>query len=112
MPYAIRDSAGKIIALYDTETAIDAQWLTDDEPEVLEYRHSQSLSNKVLQELEESDLELIRVLEDVVDLLIKKQVFAITELPPFAQEKLSKRQRLRSDMISLSPLIDTDEGIF
>jgi hypothetical protein len=54
-------------------------------------------------ELLRSDLEMIRVYEDLTDVLIGKRIVALTDFPPAAQEKLMRRRRLRS---SLSPITD------
>ena len=52
---------------------------------------SGTLSNMV-----KSDLEMIRVYEDLVDVLISKHVVVLTDFPQAAQEKLMRRKRLRS----------------
>ncbi len=109
MPYVLQDDAGKILALYDQQQDIHAQWLDDNAPAVVNFKQSLSCSSQAAQQLAVSDMELIRVLEDVVELLIRKQVFVFTDLPEFAQAKLSKRQKLRSDMVSLTSLIGNDD---
>ncbi|MDO9139229.1 MAG: hypothetical protein Q7U38_02720 [Methylobacter sp.] len=113
MPYALQDDAGKILALYEQQEDINAQWLDDNAPAVVSFKQNLLVSAKTAQQLASSDMELIRVLEDVVELLIKKQIFVFTDLPEFAQAKLSKRQKMRSDMVSLTSLIgNDDDGIF
>lgn len=112
MPYVLQNDAGKILALYDKQEDINAQWLDDNAPDVVSFKQGLINPNQAEQKLAASDMELIRVLEDVVELLIKKQIFIFTELPEFAQTKLSKRQKMRSDMVSLTSLIGNDEGIF
>lgn len=112
MPYVLHNDAGKILALYDKKEDINARWLDDNAPDVINFKQSLINSNQAVQELAASDMELIRVLEDIVDLLIKKQVFVFTELPDSAQAKLSKRRKVRGDMLSLTSLINNEEGIF
>ncbi|MFU8789646.1 MAG: hypothetical protein ACNA7G_11500 [Methylobacter sp.] len=113
MPYALQDDAGKILALYDRPEDMNAHWLDDDAPAVVSFKQGLLESAKTAKQLAASDMELIRVLEDVVELLIKKQIFVFTDLPEFAQAKLSKRQKMRSDMVSLTSLIgNDDDGIF
>ena len=41
------------------------------------------------------DASLVRVLEDLVDVLISRNVIRITDLPPEAQKKLFERKRFR-----------------
>jgi len=113
MPYVLKDDAGKILALYEQQEDINAQWLDENAPAVISFKQGGLDSAKAVQQLVASDMELIRVLEDVVELLIKKQIFVFTDLPDFAQAKLSKRQKMRSDMVSLTSLIGSDDdGIF
>ena len=50
-----------------------------------------------------SDLDTIRVFEDLADVLINKRIVVLTDFPAAAQEKLMRRKRLRS---SLSPITD------
>jgi hypothetical protein len=60
-----------------------------------------------------SDLDMIRVYEDLTDILIGKRIVVLTDFPAAAQEKLLHRKRLRS---SLSPITEAlglpgdDEG--
>ncbi len=58
--------------------------------------------------LDATDQDLIRVLEDVVDLLIAKGLILFTELPVDAQQKIMRRQQMRSAMGSTLDLISED----
>jgi len=58
-----------------------------------------------------SDAAMARVLEDVIDLLMEKQVFNFTELPEVVQHKLNTRRKLRHDVSVLSDLIADDDDI-
>ena len=60
-------------------------------------------------ELLRSDLEMIRVYEDVVDVLIGKRIICLTDLPRAAQEKLLRRKHLRSLLASFSEVIAAEE---
>jgi hypothetical protein len=63
----------------------------------------------VRHEMEQSDLEMIRVYEDLVDLLVSKNLVLLTDLPLPAQEKLLRRKRLRTMLSPLADIINTDE---
>ena len=54
-----------------------------------------------------SDLEMIRVFEDLTDILLGKNIVVLTDFPPIAQDKLMRRKRLRS---SLSPIAEALGG--
>ncbi len=109
MPYVKKDSEDRIIAV--SEVAIDGF------VEVLE--SDQQLSgflNSVdgsRHSLANTDLNFIRVLEDVIELLISKNNIRFTDLPAAAQEKMIKRQHLRDSMKNQLNLLDDDgdEGL-
>lgn len=54
-----------------------------------------------------SDAALIRVLEDLIDVLIERGLIRFTDLPPAAQQKLMQRRHWRAEMRRLS-LMDHD----
>ncbi len=56
----------------------------------------------------ESDLTLIRVLDDLVEVLIHKDVIRLTDLPERVQAKLHARRSMRGSIRSLS-LLDSDD---
>lgn len=83
MLYVQRDEKGKVIGLTmsaSDETAEEAS-LTD--PEVAGF-------------LSDSDFGLIRVIEDLIDVLVDKNIMNITDLPESAQLKLLYRKDTRS----------------
>ncbi len=55
----------------------------------------------------ESDLALVRVLEDLIEVLIDKDVLRFTDLPAAAQKKLVERRSIRG----LTLFSDSDNGI-
>lgn len=58
--------------------------------------------------LAQTDLALARVLEDLIDVLIDRQVLRFTDLPQAAQDKLVQRRSLRDDVRRLQLLEDDD----
>lgn len=50
------------------------------------------------QALSDTDLGLVRVLEDLIDVLISKGVLQFTELPAAAQAKLLERRTARAGL--------------
>lgn len=104
MPFVKRDAAGRVTSLHREQDSQDLQYLPLDHPDVAGFlepigeRRSQNRG-----ELLKSDLEMIRVYEDLTDILISKRLVALTDFPQAAQEKLMRRRRLRS---SLSPITE------
>ncbi len=58
-----------------------------------------------------SDLSTVRVLEDVIDLLISKDLITFTELPEVAQKKLLERRSVRTEIKGLDLLGDEQDEI-
>jgi hypothetical protein len=56
-----------------------------------------------------SDLDMIRVYEDLIDLLLTKRIIMLTDFPPAAQEKLLRRKKLRSSLASFAEVIGSEE---
>lgn len=63
----------------------------------------------IKERLSSSDGELIRVLEDLIDLLISNGTIRMTDLPPKALEKLNERKQVRKKLDNSLNLINDDE---
>lgn len=96
--FIVRDAEGDIASLSATATdgAIPA---SIDDPEVQEF-------------LRNLDVDLVRVLEDVVDLLVGRGVFRFTDLPESAQQKLLFRKTLRSQWQPVPDPLGDEDGLF
>ena len=53
-----------------------------------------------------SDLGIIRILEDLVDLLVAKNLIMYTDLPEDAQKKIRERKKVREKMETESLVVD------
>ena len=62
-----------------------------------------------LSRLKESDLELIRVLEDLVGVLVERGVIRYTDLPAPAQRKLQQRAEARAGLGCLGGLLGNED---
>lgn len=62
--------------------------------------------------LRDLDIDLVRVLEDVIDLLVARGVFRFTDLPESAQQKLLFRKTLRSQWQPVPDPLGDDTGLF
>lgn len=68
-------------------------------------------SSAALGKLAESDHALVRVVEDLVDTLIGKDLLRFTDLPEAAQAKLLERRSLRRSVNALNLLQDDDQEV-
>ena len=106
MPYVRRDEDGKIVALLDRpEPGADEQKSIMDE-EVKSFLVTGSDAARWVELLSASDAGIIRILEDLIDLLIRKNIISFTELPYEAQEKINERKQQREQMISNHLVVD------
>ena len=108
MPYIQRGTDGKIIAVSNDPLNAPTEQISADAPEL---RAFFSMLDQQESVFETSDLKLIRVIEDVIDLLIAKNVICITDLPPPVQSKLMERRSLRQSLNSLKLFGDDEQTI-
>lgn len=59
----------------------------------------------------ESDAEFVRVIEDLIDTLITKNIIRHTDLPAAAQRKLMLRKGLRNRISGALDFLGTDERL-
>lgn len=97
MPYARRNAAGEIDSLHRSAQP-GSELLPDDHPDVQAF-----VGNDAKHDFSRLDADFVRVIEDVIDTLIVKNVINITELPEQAQAKLFARKSFR-ERVSKSSL--------
>jgi hypothetical protein len=108
MYYAKRDLQGRLQRLHPEPFVGMNDQLAADSEEAQAWLAGQLMENS-LQQLQQSDLDMIRVLEDLIDVLIQKGVVRITDLPEAAQAKLLGRSKARDALGGLQGLINDDE---
>ncbi|WP_346799180.1 tryptophan synthase subunit beta like protein [Halomonas sp. Bachu 37] len=92
MLYAKRNADGEIIMISRTPIADSSESIAAESPEVLAFlTDNPDASANFLA----SDLEFVRVLEDILEVLLEKGVINFMELPEAAQQKVMKRKSLR-----------------
>jgi len=107
MPYVKRDEQGRIMTV-NLESGEGMEELSPHSPELMEFMRQVGLEQSTLQV---SDMRLVRVLEDLIDLLIDRDVIRFTDLPLPAQEKLMERRSLRQTLGALNLLGGSNETI-
>ena len=110
MPFVKRDQAGAILAVY-RERAADAQeYLPPEHPQVQQFARDQGAGGGGGRgEMSRSDLEMIRVYEDLIDILVSKRIVVLTDFPPAAQAKLVRRKRLRTSFSAIADVLTPDD---
>jgi hypothetical protein len=107
MPYIRRNANAKIIELCDNPSAEAIEYLDPAEPEVQSYIEHTQRNSRVKQDLLSTDLETVRVLEDLIEVLLSKGVITAADIPDSAREKLDRRKQLRA-VLRESPLVSDD----
>jgi len=107
MLYIERDAQGAIVAIYRDENekpGLEPASLLD--AEVMAFLRSIDGTETLDLQLMISDATMVRVLEDLIDVLVTKNLILITELPPQARDKILSRKRLRAQMADPHLMVD------
>jgi hypothetical protein len=115
MPYVKRKENGQISAIFEDATDEATEFLPGGHPDIQLFLGGivpQNRKNVATSELSDSDQNLIRVIEDIVDTLIDKNLIMFTDLPPHAQEKILERKSTRKRMSTPLDIIEGEDKIF
>jgi len=107
MPYVGRDERGNITTVSTTSTAQTTEFLAPEADELQRYLRRLA-ADGTGSDLAQSDQEMIRVVEDIIDTLIEKNLIRFTDLPEAVQNKLVHRRSLRRSKVALD-LLGVDE---
>lgn len=110
MPYVIRDGAGQLIALSEVPLEQGAEELDSDDPEVMALLARLADTDLTIagDRFLASDIAFIRVIEDVIEALIRKGVLTLAELPPAARDKMMERRALRGWLAGVAGIVGDD----
>lgn len=112
MPYARRDAAGQITSLHREPGADAAEFLPEDHAEVRAFLSGGEAGDEVASErFARLDADFVRVLEDVIDALINRNLINITDLPAEAQAKLFARKSFRERITQHSLRLFGESGM-
>jgi len=95
MLYVERDDAGNIISVHNKPEPGAGEQKSIMDAELLEFLNKNVEADPRTQLLSLSDMGVIRILEDLIGILIRKNIILFTELPEEAQKKIRNRKRLR-----------------
>jgi hypothetical protein len=111
MPYIRRGPDGSIESLHRRDTG-GLEFLPEGHSDLMAFIGHGSNNNANSNEFGRLDADFVRVIEDVIDTLIVKNVINITDLPGEAQAKLFARKSFRERVSrnSLRLFSDTQFG--
>ncbi|AUC41696.1 Tryptophan synthase beta chain like [Dickeya solani RNS 08.23.3.1.A] len=109
MFYILRDSNGHLIRVEESPFSEMNGELPNGSVEAMAWLNNQQAILANIERLRSSDLEMVRVLEDLIQVLITKGQINITDFPAAAQLKLIHRAQAREALGDLDSLIREDE---
>jgi len=106
--YVNRDSQGQISQVSRSANAQCQEFVSPESAELQRFINAETHESALLRQ---SDMEFVRVLEDVITLLMDRGVIRFTDLPEKAQEKLLDRQSLRKRVNDVGLISDDDSDV-
>ncbi len=114
MPYVSRDASGLINGIFLRSQSNVTEFLPNDHPDIILFFGGtlpESIADNALIDLTQSDIDFIRVIEDLIDVLISKNLLTFTDLPPKVREKIINRNDARGRLAGSNDLVVSDKGI-
>ena len=109
MPFIKRDPRGAVIAVYHQPLEEGLEEVAADHPDLMRFLRKTLLDFAVNRTWIESDLSMVRVVEDLVDMLIDRKVFLFMDLPEAVQRKFLERRGLRAEFAYMDTLFGEKE---
>ncbi len=100
MRYVARDESGNILAVYtEPQPGVD-EALPVDSPELLSFVLGQDAEMALRAYMASTDSDLLRIIEDLINVLIDRKVVMLSDFPTGAQKKLLRRANIRDKLQS------------
>ena len=106
MLYVIRNADGAVQSVSRLNQP-GSEALEDHHPDIQGFLNPKAVANG----FSTADAEFVRVIEDLIDTLIMKNIIRHTDLPAAAQKKLILRKGLRNRVQGALNLLGSDERI-
>ena len=98
MLYARRNTSGDIVAVYGAAHGEATEVVSLEHPEFLAFITEGDPEEAFRTHLATSDSNMLRVLDDLIDVLIDKEVIGLTDFPEAARTKLTRRRMIRDKL--------------
>jgi len=98
MPFILRDESGKVIRA-SARSLPSGEFVPHGHPDVVEFLKSRGQDPKTIEdslnELRRTDVEMARAVEDVIMVLLKKNILKLSDMPKAVQDRMALRVKLR-----------------
>jgi hypothetical protein len=113
MPFVSRDESGRIKGIFAEPNADAAEELGPDNADLVRFLAELGLASPgtIRQLLAESDLRMVRLVDDLIDVLLEKTLIKITDLPAAAAQKYLQRQAARRRLQGIQDLMVDEKDI-
>jgi hypothetical protein len=108
MPFIVRDPEGNIAGVYN-QAVEGGEEVSADDPGLVAFLKETAPGAAPEGDWVNSDLALARVMEDLVDVLIEKNIINFTDFPEGAQQKLMARRGMRKEFAYVADLFGAPE---
>lgn len=99
MRYVARNERGMIVAVYEEENDWAQEEVARNDPELLAFVTEGGGEDALRRYLASLDQDMVRVLEDLINVLIDRNLLLLTDFPEGAQHKLLHRQKIREKLM-------------
>ncbi len=102
MPFVSRGPDGRIVSVHEQAAVGVSEWMEPGDEHLLSFVGGSAAPAPApspapaLAGFNELDADFVRVIEDVIDALIARNLINLSDLPPEAQRKLMRRKGLRN----------------
>lgn len=110
MPFIKRDPNGAVVAVYHQPVDEGLEEMAPEHPDLARFLQKTLLDFAVNRTWIESDLSMVRVVEDIVDMLIDRKVFLFMDMPEPVQRKFLQRRGLRAEFAYMDTLFGEQES--
>lgn len=111
MPYVQRNEQGEVTGLLKDAGDSAKEFLPSSHPDIATFLEEGLGQEDSFSPLD--DLEMVRVIEDLVDLLIAKNLIVLTDLPVAVQKKLLRQRNRRVTLFGGVSMDDEgNKGLF
>lgn len=113
MPYVSRDDHGQITAVSVQRSDQCSELVAPGDANLMEFivAVGGKPDDRDRVQFVRSDLDFIRVMEDLINVLIDKHIICFTDLPTIAQSKIVQRREIRAAINKNMNLLDDDNAL-
>lgn len=107
--YVYRNENGDIEAVYSEPQAFTEEAVAIDNPELVQFLLGGQGEATLRSHLAASDADLLRVVEDLINVLIEKNLVLMIDFPEAARQKLMHRAAIRKKLEGFGNFAQSDK---